>query len=314
MLLRAVRWGLAGVLVAWTLLRLLGLDLGWPVVPLLAFTPWVAALALAGAAGAALFGRRLFALLVGACALALIVAIAPRVVPNRAPDDADGVRLRVLAANVAGNPREGAATVALARRLRVDVLAVAELTPQVADAYDAAAIAKVLPYRSLNPQPAYFGTGLYGRVPLREAPAPAGTRYGLSAAAASPRGAAPFEVLAIHVPAPTSPADAGDWRHDMRTLPGSGQGGLRILAGDFNATLDHSELRRLIGRGYRDAAEQAGSGLRMTWPTDKSPLPAMVAIDHVLADRRVRVASARTVAIPGSDHRGVLAELVLPGG
>ena len=70
MLLRAVRWGLAGVLVAWTLLRLLGLDLGWPLVPLLAFTPWVAALALVGAVAAALFGRRLFALLVGACALA----------------------------------------------------------------------------------------------------------------------------------------------------------------------------------------------------------------------------------------------------
>jgi endonuclease/exonuclease/phosphatase (EEP) superfamily protein YafD len=100
----------------------------------------------------------------------------------------------------------------------------------------------------------------------------------------------------------------------MRELPGSGDGGLRILAGDFNATLDHDELRRLIGRGYRDAAEQAGSGLRMTWPTDKSPLPAMVAIDHVLADRRIRVAGARTVAIPGSDHRGVLADLVLPGG
>src|SRR3954451_20396616 len=100
----------------------------------------------------------------------------------------------------------------------------------------------------------------------------------------------------------------------MRALPGSGDGGLRILAGDFNATLDHAELRRLLGRGYRDAAEQAGSGLHMTWPAGKSLPPAVLAIDHVLADRRVRVASARTVAIPGSDHRGVLAELVLPGG
>src|SRR4051812_24089089 len=313
MLLRAVRWGLAGVLVAWTLLRLLGLDRGWPIVPVLAFTPWVAALALVGAVAAALFGRRLFALLVGACALALVVAIAPRLMPNRAPDDARGVRLRVLAANVAGEERAGPAIVSLARRLHVDVLAIAELTPQVADAYDAAGIARLLPYRSLNPRPAYFRTGLYGRLPLRGAPAPAGTRYGLSAAAASPRGAAPFEVLAVHVPAPTSPADAADWRRDMRKLPGTGEGGLRILAGDFNATLDHAELRRLIGRGYRDAAEQAGVGLQMTWPTDKSPLPAMVAIDHVLADRRVRVASARTVAIPGSDHRGVLADLVLPG-
>src|SRR3954447_2743765 len=116
MLLRAVRWGLAGVLVAWTLLRLLGLDRGWPIVPLFAFTPWVAALALLGAVAAAVFGRLLFALLAGACALALIVALAPRVVPNRAPADAHGVRLRVLAANVAGNPRYGVATVALARR------------------------------------------------------------------------------------------------------------------------------------------------------------------------------------------------------
>ncbi len=207
MLLRAVRWGLAGVLVAWTLLRLLGLDLGWPIVPLFAFTPWVAALAVVGAVAAALFGHKLFALLVGACALLLIVALAPRVVPNRAPVDAKGVRLRVLAANVAGEDRAAPAVVALARRLRVDVLAVAELTPEVADAYDAAGIAKLLPYRSLNPQPAFFGSGLYGRLPLREAPAPAGTRYGLSAAAASPRGAAPFEVLAIHVPAPTSPGD-----------------------------------------------------------------------------------------------------------
>jgi endonuclease/exonuclease/phosphatase (EEP) superfamily protein YafD len=89
---------------------------------------------------------------------------------------------------------------------------------------------------------------------------------------------------------------------------------MRILAGDFNATLDHHELRRLIGRGYHDAGEQAGTGLRMTFPTDASPLPELVAIDHVLADRRIRVVSVRTVPIEGSDHRGVLADLVLPRG
>ena len=31
-------------------------------------------------------------------------------------------------------------------------------------------------------------------------------------------------------------------------------------------------------------------------------------------DRRIRVVSVRTVAIPGSDHRGVLADLLLPSG
>jgi endonuclease/exonuclease/phosphatase (EEP) superfamily protein YafD len=314
MLLRGLRWGLAGALVAWTLLRLTGLEQGWPLDPLFAFTPWLAALALVGAIAAAIFGRLLFALIAGACALALILCLAPRVIPNRAPADAPGVRLRVLAANIAGNPNAGQDIVPLLRRLRVDVFAAAEVTPEVVHAYDTADIGKLMPYRSLHPLPGFFGTGLYSRIPLRDAPAPADTRYGLSAGAASPRGAAPFEVFAIHVPAPTTPHDARDWRHDMRALPSSGNGGLRILAGDFNATLDHAELRRLLDRGYRDAAERAGVGLQMTWPTDKSPLPALIAIDHVLADRRVRVASARTVAIPGSDHRGVLTELVLPGG
>ena len=97
----------------------------------------------------------------------------------------------------------------------------------------------------------------------------------------------------------------------MRALPASGTGPPRVLAGDFNATLDHAELRRLLDRGYRDAAEQAGVALRPTWPAGRT-LPPTVTIDHVLADPRIRVISARSVAIPGSDHRGVLADLLLP--
>ena len=315
MLLRGLRWGLAGVLVAWTVIRLLGLDRGWPLVPLVAFTPVVAALALLLALVAAILRQRLLALIAGACAAVLAIGMAPRVIPNRAPADAPGVRLRVLAANVAGETSTAPDVVALARRLRVDVFSAVELPPALALAYDEAGIGELLPQRSLRPLPGFAGTGLYARVPLQAAPGPQDTRFAISAAAAIAPGAAPVAILAVHVPAPTGPDDTRRWRDDMRALPSTGPTGqLRVLAGDFNATLDHGELRRLLGRGYRDAAEQAGSGLRATWPTDRSPLPALVTIDHVLADRRVRVASARTVAIPGSDHRGVLAELVLPRG
>jgi endonuclease/exonuclease/phosphatase (EEP) superfamily protein YafD len=312
MLLRGLRWGLAGALVAWTVVRLLGLERGWPLVPVFAFTPWVAALALVTSLLGAVLRWRLFTLVTGACALVLAVAIAPRVVPNRAPDDAEGARLRVLSANVAGEPGTASSIRALIRRFRPDVLSILELPPEVVQAYAAAGIDELLPHQVLEPRPGFSGTGLYSRLPLRVAPRPVGTLFAMAAASAAPTGAAAIEVFAVHARAPTSARQTRQWRADLRALPPTGDGGLRILAGDFNATLDHHELRRVIGRGYRDAAEQAGGGLRMSWPTGRAVLPATVAIDHVLADRRIRVASARTVPIAGSDHNAVFAELVLP--
>ncbi len=37
------------------------------------------------------------------------------------------------------------------------------------------------------------------------------------------------------------------------------------MAGDFNATLDHPELRRLLTRGWRDAGRERGEALEPTW-------------------------------------------------
>jgi endonuclease/exonuclease/phosphatase (EEP) superfamily protein YafD len=313
MLLRAVRWGLAGVLVAWTLVRLLGLERGWPLVPILAFTPWVAGLAVLGAIGALVFGRFTWALVVGGCALVLIVLIAPRLIPNRAPAGAPGVRLRILEANVAGAPGTAYSMRALIRRYRPDVVSVVELPPEVVTAYETAGIPDLLPHQVLEPRPGFSGTGLYSLIPLRVAPRPVHTLFAIAAASMAPRGAAPLELFAVHARAPTSPGETRQWKTDLRALPGTGEGGMRILAGDFNATLDHHELRRLIGRGYHDAGEQAGTGLRMTYPAGKT-LPPLVAIDHVLADTRIRVRSVKTVPIGGSDHHGLLVDLVLPRG
>ncbi len=87
---------------------------------------------------------------------------------------------------------------------------------------------------------------------------------------------------------------------------------MRVLAGDFNSTLDHSALRQLIGRGYRDAAATVGKGLIGTWgPYHGSQIPP-VAIDHVLVDRSIGVRGVSVHRIPGSDHRAVFAELIPP--
>ena len=90
---------------------------------------------------------------------------------------------------------------------------------------------------------------------------------------------------------------------------------MQILAGDFNATLDHREFRKLLDRGYLDAADAVGEGLTPTWPTSSRKRRALpLTIDHVLVDRRVRVERVTVVRIPGSDHRAVIAVLRLPAG
>jgi endonuclease/exonuclease/phosphatase family metal-dependent hydrolase len=84
-----------------------------------------------------------------------------------------------------------------------------------------------------------------------------------------------------------------------------------VLAGDFNATLDHAPFRQLLRLGYADAALQAGNALAPTW----GPLgrPAVITIDHVLVDRRCAVLASSVHAVPGTDHRAVYAEVQLPG-
>jgi endonuclease/exonuclease/phosphatase family metal-dependent hydrolase len=96
---------------------------------------------------------------------------------------------------------------------------------------------------------------------------------------------------------------------------------VRILLGDFNATLDHAALRGLIDSGYRDAADASvpgcarlGAGLRPTWPYDEKWFIPGVTLDRVLVDRRVAVRAMSTHRLPGGDHKAVYARLVLPRG
>ena len=120
------------------------------------------------------------------------------------------------------------------------------------------------------------------------------------------------EIESAHPCAPYAPGMDRIWRADMALEPrATPEGALRVLLGDFNATLDHALLRSLIATGYRDAAATVGKGLTPTWPTTDQLIPG-VTLDHVLADQRIGVEQVSIHDVLGSDHRAVFAELTLP--
>ena len=70
--------------------------------------------------------------------------------------------------------------------------------------------------------------------------------------------------------------------------------------------------RRLIRRGYRDAADTAGRGLLATWGPYAGRWIPPVTLDHVLVGRRIGVREVSVVPVRLSDHRAVIAELTVP--
>ena len=120
------------------------------------------------------------------------------------------------------------------------------------------------------------------------------------------------ELTAIHTTPPsTSPSAVRAWSDDLAALPGPERDVLRVLAGDFNATLDHAALRAVVRRGYADAACRAGRALAWTWRPLRLPFPRL-GLDHVLVDPRIAVRAVELVRVRGSDHRAVVTDLVLP--
>jgi endonuclease/exonuclease/phosphatase (EEP) superfamily protein YafD len=295
-------------------MRLFGLERGFPLVPLVSFTPLAVAASAVVVVVAVLLRRRVPALVAGVAALVLAVVVAPRALGGPTePQGRPGPRLRVLTANMSLGFGSAPALVALARRTDADVLSVQELTPELVVALHRAGLDEVMPHYALAPESGAAGTGLYARVPLRAIGRPDGTSFPMASAAARPAGGPEVQLVAVHSIAPRRHL-VGAWDADLRALPpGAPAGPVRILAGDFNATLDHANLRRILDTGYIDAASIVGAGLHGTWPVGRR-LPPAVTIDHVLADRRCGVRAVSVHTIPGTDHRAVFAELILPEG
>ncbi len=305
---------LAWVVVApwalWALIRLFGLESGFPLVPLMAYTPFVVIASIIAGGGAALLRRWAPTALGGLATGLLLIAVLPRMLPNGDPQVKDSVSLRVMTANIHKSKTDPAAIAGLVRRERIDLLSVQELTVEGAAGLARSRVARDLPFHVLVLKGDAYGSGLYSRYPLLSSGPTSDTIRQAEGILGLP--GASIEVFCVHPYPPTGPSTVDLWSESVRSLPrAEPDGQLRVLAGDFNATLDHDALRDLIASGYRDAGDAEGKGLDFTWPSDRS-FPPLVTIDHILADRRIALDDYEVHDLPDSDHRAVSVSLSLP--
>jgi endonuclease/exonuclease/phosphatase family metal-dependent hydrolase len=303
-------WATAIPLALWALVRAFGLEGGERLTALMWFTPY-AAIAAMLVAGVAVALRNWAAAATAAIATACLgAAVLPRAVGSETVSAAGHETLTVLSANVYRGAADPVALVAIVDRYDPDILSVQELTPAFASQLRRAGIDRRLPHSVRETEPKGRGGGFYARYPLQRLPVrdPSPTRMP-RATVALPDGGR-LRVVAVHPLPPNTGADR--WRDTLRRLPGAGVGAPWLLIGDFNATLDQAEFRHLVDRGYRDAGDATGKGLEPTWPGPDEFSWGLIAIDHVLVDRRLGIADYGVSDLPDSDHRSIHAQLVLP--
>ncbi len=295
----------------WAVVRLSGFEPDWPWVPLVAYTPYATAAVVVSGLLAVLL-RRWAA---GTAALVAVLALTPVVLPRAFPDgnpDAKGPVLRVLAANLMVGQADTTELMRLVERLGPDVLTLQEFTPAAMERLDDAGIRDVFPHAVTWPLNGVGGSAVYARHPLQGGPMIKIGAFGQARAWLKHPGGARIEIVSVHPCAPKRLGRQPCWKGGLEALPRGGRE-LRVLAGDFNATLDHLPMRDLLEAGYRDAADVMGKGFVATWPQN-GPLVQSpgVTIDHVLADSRMAVRAFEVLSLDGTDHRPVFAELRLP--
>ena len=307
-----VAWIAAIPFAVWAVIRLLGLDSGYPLEAMMPFTPYVGAAAVAAFALGLALRTRAAAVVAAIAALAFGGAVLPRQFGSDTVSAAGHQTLRVLAANVHEGGADPAGFMHLVDELHPDLVTVEEFTPRFGRELATAGLDSRLRYRVLDPEPRARGTAIYSRFPLRRLPTP-DFLFKMARAEASLPGGGKLRVVAVHTIPPRHSKWVGEWEEELSTLPSAGQGTPWLLSGDFNATLDQAPFRDLIGRGYRDAGDAAGEGLDATFPADGSLFPPPITIDHILADERFGIVEYEVEPLPDSDHHAIFAELALPG-
>ncbi len=221
--------------------------------------------------------------------------------------------LRIVTSNMKYGHADPASLVELVRDGDVDVLFLQELTAHAVTRLASAGMGELLPYQVLRPGPRATGSGIYSRRPLTAIDAPDGFSNVVAVATLQVGGAAPaITVASVHPKSPW-PGASGTWSDELERLAAWADGlqGPVVMAGDFNASDDHAQMRHFADIGYVDGGGQVGAGYLATYPSDEW-YPPLLAIDHVLTRGGPLVAAIGSRTIRDTDHRALVATVAVP--
>ncbi len=224
-----------------------------------------------------------------------------------APPPPGRAGLRVLHANVFYENTHYADLLAMVERERADLCVIHEATPQLY-AFLRSRL-KQYPHRSFSHAKRYCWILVLSRTPFTRDSA-ALRDYRAVALRTTVRG----HELALVTVHPRTPLGL-DWFESRnrqlrfvfdyarrQTVP-------TVLVGDFNVSPWSPVYRELTEKPGLVACRK-GFGLKPTWI---SPLPVVqLPIDHVFVNERLQPVSFRTLELPDSDHRPVVAEVAFP--
>jgi endonuclease/exonuclease/phosphatase (EEP) superfamily protein YafD len=219
--------------------------------------------------------------------------------------------LRLFSANVHHANRDLGRIGQEIRAAAPDLVALQEVDPGGAAGLQRSGVLARFPYAVTELRTSPSGIGLWSRLPVADSRVQ--DVHGMAVVTATILvGARRLRLYTVHTVAPLGD-DRARWRDQLRWVEQEirRERGPVVVAGDFNATRYHSSFRRLLSDRLADAHERRGRGWAATWPRDRWPLPPLLRLDHVLVSPDIGVRSVREGRGQGSDHRPIIAELVL---
>lgn len=296
----------------------------WPttVVQLVSFTPWLVLPAGVSLVFAVLGRRRWMAGAAAGLVAVQLFWLVPLDYGRAEADAADGtgedaLELRTMSLNAKLGKADAAEIVRLVREHGVTVLTLQEYTRPLELRLEAAGLTELLPNRINDPAAHAAGTAVYsvhrlvreGKVPDSHFPMPI-----IRLTAEDGGRTADVGLTSVHARAPVG-VGLPKWRSDLAALGRlASRPGHVVLAGDFNASYDHAEFRRVLQDGDRkmvDVGMAQGSRLVPTWPMEDLPLPG-ITIDHIVTSPGVRSADYSVHRVAGTDHAAIVVTLSVP--